>query len=49
MNDISWLIAANALVWCGLGVYLFILQRRSAALVKRIAVLERAHPCEEVS
>ena len=49
MNDISWLIAANALVWCGLGLYLFLLQRRCAVLINRIAVLERGQHHKDAS
>ena len=49
MHDVSWLIAANALVWCGLGLYLFLLHRRGCRLAERMELLERASSRKETA
>ena len=40
MNDVSWLMYASMVVWLALGVYLFLLGRKTAALESRLRRLE---------
>ena len=40
MNDLSWLLLANAVVWLGLGAWLLRLHRAGANLAKRLCRLE---------
>lgn len=40
MNDLSWLLLANAVVWLGLGAWLLCLHRVEANLAKRLRRLE---------
>ena len=44
MNDLFWVLAANAVVWLGLGAYLFRLRRIKAQLEKRLLRLEKEMP-----
>ena len=41
MNDTFWPLAATALVWLGLGAYLFYLRRLAGELKKRLRRLEK--------
>ena len=40
MDHSYWLLAANAVVWCGLGAYLLFLGQRQRGLAARLAQLE---------
>lgn len=40
MEHIYWLMAANAVVWCGLGAYLLFLGQRQSRLAARLVQLE---------
>lgn len=40
MSATYWLVAANAVVWVGLGMYLIILGRRQYSLNNRLQQLE---------
>jgi len=44
MYDVTWLLYASITVWAGLGIYLFLLSRRSNALEKRLHRLEQVFP-----
>ena len=41
MDDIFWLMAANMVVWLGLGVYLAFLASRQRILKQRLAQWEQ--------
>lgn len=41
MNDMFWPLAANAVVWLGLGAYLFWLRHTQVQLKKRLRRLEK--------
>lgn len=41
MDALTWVVAANAAVWIGLGAYLAFLDARCRRLALRIALLER--------
>ncbi len=40
MNEIHWVLAANASVWLGLGAYIFFMAKTQCDLNKRIAQME---------
>ncbi len=40
MEKIEWVLYACAAIWTGIGLYLFILGRRQAALSRRIRQME---------
>lgn len=40
MESIQWLLAANAAVWLGIGLYLFLLARSQQTLDRRIRRME---------
>lgn len=40
MSNLLWLMAANAVVWLGIGVYVAFLARAQAALDRRLRHME---------
>ena len=43
MDNIYWLLAANAVIWLGLGAYIAFLGCKGAALHKRLRHMEMLH------
>lgn len=41
MNSYEWIMYAGIAVWSGLGLYIFLLARRQAALSRRIEQMAR--------
>lgn len=43
MDNLFWLMAANMVVWLGLGAYMFFLARAQSTLQRRLRHMEMMH------